>query len=263
MGRKISDYIISVVLALLISVPFYGQQSYDYSSTRPQRPATDKGKQKKEKKEPEVTYPLFNGISVGLDLWSLGNGLLGGNGTGSAVIVDVNLKHRYFPVIELGYAASDKWSDNGIHCQTQAPYFRLGMDYNVFYGKKHGHMLFVGVRYAVSSFNYDVNSPSISDPIYSEGLDNPHLPDDIWGGSVPYHHNDMKSTQHWGELNLGLRTRVWGNLYMGWSVRYRIRLKDTHSPYGSPWYVPGFGRYDSSNLGVIYAITYKLPYKKK
>ena len=78
MGRKISDYIISVVLALLISVPFYGQQSYDYSSTRPQRPATDKGKQKKEKKEPEVTYPLFNGISVGLDLWSLGNGPAGG-----------------------------------------------------------------------------------------------------------------------------------------------------------------------------------------
>ena len=92
------------------------------------------------------------------------------------------------------------------------------MDYNVFYGKKHGHMLFVGVRYAVSSFNYDVNSPSIGDPIYGEGLDNPHLPDDIWGGSVPYHHNDMKSTQHWGELiwacgPVSGETSTWGGPY--------------------------------------------------
>ncbi len=36
------------------------------------------------------------------------------------------------------------WSDKGIHYKTGAPYFRIGMDYNALYNKKHGNMILVG-----------------------------------------------------------------------------------------------------------------------
>ena len=32
------------------------------------------------------------------------------------------------------------------------------------------------------------------------------------------------------------------------------------SEYGNPWMVPGFGKYNSNNMGVTYSLIYKLPY---
>ena len=41
-------------------------------------------------------------------------------------------------------------------------------DYNALYNKKHGHMILVGLRYAATSFKYDVEALGISDPEYGE-----------------------------------------------------------------------------------------------
>mgnify|MGYP000621101876 CR=1 FL=1 len=37
------------------------------------------------------------------------------------------------------------------------------MDYNALYNKKHGHMILVGLRYAATSFKYDVEALGIND----------------------------------------------------------------------------------------------------
>ena len=71
-------------------------------------------KEKKDAKE-EVHYPLYNGMSVGLDLWGIGSSVFGGDFLSSEVAVDVNLKNRFFPIAELGYGSTDTWSDKGIH----------------------------------------------------------------------------------------------------------------------------------------------------
>lgn len=252
MERKILNCSISIALCLLTVFPLWAQNI----------PAPPKGnaikKEKKEKKE-EAEYPLYNGVSVGLELWGLGSSALGGDFRSSEVSVDVNLRNRFFPIFELGYGSTDSWGEKGIHYKSDAPYFRIGMDYNTLYRKKHGHMLLVGLRYGASSFKHDIAASKLDDPIYGDTVGNPNLEDDIWGGSMPYEHKGMKSFMQWAEFCVGIRAHVWKSLYMGWSLRFKFKLSATPDKYGDPWYVPGFGEYASNTMGVTYTITYKLP----
>lgn len=256
MERKILNYSISLLLCLLITVPLAAQQNYNSGTNGNQAQQA----KKKEKKKPEVECPLYNGTSVGLDLWGLGSKLLGSDNLSAEVIVDVDLKHRYFPTLELGYGTSDAWNDQGIHYKTGAPYFRIGADYNALYNKKHGHMILVGLRYGFTSFSYDVSALGVDDPIYGGSVGNPNLEDGIWGGSMPYNYSGMKGSMQWAEFNVGIRAHVSKQIYMGWSLRMRFKLSASSGQYGDPWYVPGFGKYGSKSTGIYYTITYKLPY---
>ncbi len=245
-------------LIFLLTLPAGAQVR---NSSRPNGSNTTGNQQKKkEKKEPEIVYPLYNGVSVGIDLWGLGSGLLGGDFTSSEVAVDVNLKHRYFPIIELGYGSTDTWNDHGTHYKSNAPYFRIGMDYNALYNKKHGHQLRVGVRYAASSFKYDVHALGIDDPVYGGVVGNPELDDEIWNGSLPFHYTGMKGSMSWAEFCVGIRANVWKSISMGWALRLKFKLSASPDEHGDPWYVPGFGKYGSSTMGVTYTLTYKLPW---
>ena len=121
MEQKILNYSISLAFCLLLSLPLQAQNS-DISAPPANTPPK---KEKKEAKE-EVHYPLYNGISVSVDLWGPGSKLFGSDFFSSEVAVDVNLKNRFFPIVELGYGNTDTWSDKGIHYKTGAPYFRIG-----------------------------------------------------------------------------------------------------------------------------------------
>ena len=260
MERKISSF--SIKLLLCLSVAFISTDTLlaQMISTSPPPSSLQKknAKQEKEDKD-EVHYPLYNGISVGVDLWGPASKLFGSDFLSMEIIADVNLRNRFFPTVELGYGSTDSWGENGIHYKSAAPYFRIGLDYNSFYKKKFKHKLLVGFRYGVSSFNYDIYSVGMNDPIYGESLENPNLTDDIWGGSVAYNHENLKCTMQWLEICAGIRAHIWKDLYMGWTVRYRFKLSASPSKYGDPWYVPGFGQYKDNNMGVTYSITYKLP----
>lgn len=263
MKEKISSCSISRILLLLcvvwISLPAGAQTTY---GTTPSSNRSTAGKEKKKKKEkaPEVTYPLWNGLSVGIDLWGLGSKVFGGDFVSSEIAVDADLKHRYFPVVELGYGGTDTWNEKGIHYKSHAPYVRVGMDYNTLYGKAHGHQLRVGLRYAATRFKYDVLSLSVDDPAYGGGIDNPLITDGIWGGTIPFDHKGMEGSMQWAELCVGIRAHVWQHLYMGWAMRFKFKLSGSPDAYGDPWYVPGFGKYGSNTLGITYTLTYKLPW---
>ena len=250
---RICNYFISLLCALLLGSASALAQ---YSGTRDTRPVATK----KEKKPAEIEYPWFNGVSVGLDLYGLGAGLFGSDFLSSEVVVDVDLKHRFFPTVELGYGTTDSWSDNGIHYKSGAPYFRVGVDYNALYKKKHGQMILVGLRYGYSSFSYDVKTLPFSDPVYGGNLDNPLLTDGIWGGSVPYDYSGQKGTMQWLELCAGIRAHVWKPIWMGLGLRFRLKVAESKSLHGDPWYVPGFGKYGGNTLGVQYTLIYKLPF---
>lgn len=257
MVRKTLNYFIfiSLLCALWLFFPLKGT-AQNYNNQRDTRPVATK----KEKKAAEIEYPLYNGVFVGIDLWGIGSGLLGGNMTSSEVVACVDLKHRFFPTVEVGYGKTDEWSDDGIHYKSGAPYFRIGMDYNALYKKKHGHMILVGLRYGFSRFNYDIGSYELNDPIYGGPPMNPNISDDIWGGSVLYQHPGMKGSMQWLEVGVGIRTRVWRALYMGWGIKYHFKLSESKGRFGDPWYVPGFGKYGNNALGVQYTIMYKLPF---
>lgn len=255
MERKILNYSISLVLCLLMSFPLWAQQN---TSAPPRNNSAQKEKQEKKKVVPQK--PLYNGVSVGVELWGLANSMLGGDFLSSEISADVNLRNRFFPTLELGYGTTDTWSDKGIHYESSAPYFRFGIDYNALYNKQHGNMLLVGLRYGATSFKYDVEALGLKDPIYGGMVGNPNLEDGIWGGSLPYNYKGMKGSMQWAEFCVGIRAHIWQALYMGWSLRFKFKLSATTDEHGDPWYVPGFGKYGSNTMGITYTITYKLPF---
>ena len=202
---------------------------------------------KEEEEKPKTE--LYQGVFVGLDVFGFLNQALGSDTKSAEASVEVNLLNRFFPVVEVGYAAIEtSGEDTDIFYKSSAPYFRIGMNYNVFYKKPHlpGQLL-VGLRYGYSSFEYDVNAPALTDP--------------NWGHtSVPFAYEGVKSNASWVEVCAGLKTQVYKGFYMGFTVRYRSRLSQKVHENSEPYYIPGFGKNGSTNVGLTYNLIYKLPF---
>ncbi len=184
---------------------------------------------------------LFRGFAVSVDLIGPLQLMVSDYGQYEAA-VRLNLKDKYFPIVELGYGKGEH--DDGVtflHYKTSAPYVKIGIDFNVLKNKHDIYRLYAGARYAFTSFKYDLYHPDITDP--------------VWGGTAHYEARDIKSNYHWFEAVFGVDAKIWGPVHLGWSIRYRSRLSYKQSTYGDPWYVPGFGKSDSSNLGGTFNVS--------
>lgn len=204
-------------------------------------------KQSNETSLPE--QPLFQGIYVGADVFGLLNKALGSDITSTEASVEVNLKNKFFPVAEIGYGSIDTTDDEtDIYYKASAPYFRVGLNYNIFHKKPHLPGFFtVGLRYGFTSFSYDVQAPDLVDP--------------NWGNTVaPISYEGVKTNVSWAELVVGLKANVYKSFYMGFTVRYRARLSQKKHENSEPYYVPGFGKNSSNNFGITYNLIYRLPF---
>lgn len=51
------------------------------------------------------------------------------------------------------------------------------------------------------------------------------MKDPTWGfPEIPFSYDGIKTTVTWAELLAGIKVNVYKNFYMGWSLRYRIRM---------------------------------------
>jgi len=189
------------------------------------------------------TIPFYRGVAVSFDLVGAAEKTLGSYGQYEGA-VRVNLKDKYFPIIELGLGTADEEDvSTRLHYKTSAPYGRIGVDFNVIKNKHDDYRLYVGGRYAFTSFKYDIFSPGLTDP--------------VWGDHVDYNYPDNKGTYHWLEFVGGIDAKIWKFFRLGWSVRYKRRLFHTEQEIGEPWYVPGFGKVSNSNLGATFNIIFE------
>ncbi len=238
MRKKISEYIsLSLILSSLFLL-------HPLAGNGQARKAT--AKEKTEEKE----VPLYQGTSVGVEIAGLGSYLLGSDILSSEIAVQANFKNRFLPVVEVGYGKADAINNgNDLHYKTSSPYFRIGMDYNVFHKKTHlpGY-LYAGLRYGMSSFSYDVSGPDMTDPNYGGEI------------TVPYSYSGIKSTASWVEAVVGLKVKIYKSFCMGWSVRYKKRISVTEHENSIPWYVPGFGKNAGSSFNLMYNLIYNLPF---
>lgn len=222
--ENISTYISSIAVSLLLLI---------LPST-----AAAKGNDDAAKND---SLPLFRGVAVSVDLVGPVQLLLGDYGQYEAS-VRVNLKDRYFPVVELGYGTADHTDDvTDITYKTSAPYAKIGVDFNLLKNKHDIYKLFAGVRYAFTSFKYDLSHPGMTDP--------------VWGDIAPYKANGVKCSYQWFEAVIGVDAKIWGPIHLGWSLRYRSRLSFDDGDLGNSWYVPGFGKTGSSNIGGTFNVT--------
>lgn len=187
------------------------------------------------------SVPWFNGFAVSVDLVGPLQMALGDYGQYEAAL-RLNLKDRFFPIIELGYGRASHDDDvSFISYRSKAPYGRIGLDYNLLKNKHDQYRLYGGVRYAFTSFKFDVWRSEMEDK--------------IWGGMVDYSAYGVKCSQHWAEFVMGVDAKIWGPLHLGWSVRFRRRIVIDKGNMGNVWYVPGYGLSDTSNLGGTFNVS--------
>lgn len=179
--------------------------------------------------------PLFNGLAVSVDLVGPVQMMTGDYGQYEAAL-RINLRDKYFPVVELGIGHSDYEDDvTQISYKTNAPYAKIGIDFNLLKNKHDIYRLYAGLRYAFTSFEYDLSHPGVSDP--------------VWGNTAEYSVAGVKCSYHWAEALIGVDAKIWGPLHLGWSLRYRSRISYNDGSFGNSWYVPGFGKSGSSAIG--------------
>lgn len=223
--RNIYTYISSIAISLLLALA----------------PVTTAGAANDEQKAGNDSVPLFRGFAVSVDLVGPLQMMLGDYGQYEAAL-RINLKDKYFPIVELGIGKADHVNDvTDISYKTSAPYAKIGVDFNLLKNKHDIYRLFAGARYAFTSFKYDLSYPGMTDP--------------VWGNTAPFGANGVKCSYQWIEAVVGVDAKMWGPIHLGWSVRYRSRLSYNDGPLGNSWYVPGFGTSNGSNIGGTFNIT--------
>lgn len=179
--------------------------------------------------------PVFGGVAVSADVVGLFMKVANSRFSNMEAAARLNFREKYFPIVELGIGDCTKeGGENESRFSTTAPYFRVGMDYN-FNKKMNGNRMFGGIRYGFSRYNYDYENPDFQDP--------------VWGDEIPLYLKSMKGRNQWLELVVGVETRLWSIVRLGWDLRYKARLAQKVSDYGEPWYVPGYGRNVAPTFG--------------
>ena len=187
------------------------------------------------------SIPMFRGFSVSFDLVGPAMLALSDYGTYEGAL-RLNLHDEWFPIVELGLGRANHKQDEvtGITYKTSAPFFRIGMDWNILKNKHAANRMYAGFRYAFTSYKADIIREN--------------LPDPVWQSETGFGVDDMKCSQHWLEAVLGIDAKIFGPLHLGWNVRYKRRLHHSDVPIGNSWYVPGFGKYDSDNLSANFNV---------
>ena len=188
------------------------------------------------------SIPFFRGFSVSFDL--VGAAMIALSDRGEyAGAARVNLHDQWFPTFEMGIGRANHDQDEvtRLTYKTTAPFYRIGMDWNLM-KKKHGpNRVYAGFRYAFTNYKVDI----IRD----------NLPDPYWLTDAGFGIRDMSCSQHWLEAVFGIDAQIWGPFHLGWMVRYKRRVAHADDISGNTWYVPGFGINDndvfSANFNVI------------
>lgn len=192
----------------------------------------------------EDSVAFFRGVAVSADMVGLIQQAFSSYGQYEAAL-RINLRDRYFPVFELGYGVAD--ADNpttNLNYKTKAPYWKAGLDFNIAKHKHDAYRIYVGARYAMTYYKFDVWGTNLKDP--------------IWGEDITYNAKGVKANYHWLEGLFGVDAKIAGPLRLGWSVRYRYRIAHNDGNIGNTWYVPGYGKQGGTRLGGTFNVIFEI-----
>lgn len=211
--------------------------------------AQDNKNSKGQKEDDTEKTVIYRGTYASLDLLNPAMSLLGTKYLQGEVAVDVNLKNMFFPVAEIGYGNVSYKNDQGLTYKSRAPYFRVGLNYNVMAKKGTESHFYIGLRYGLSSFNYDITSQGLTDP--------------VWPGEIDFNRSGKNAFAQWIELVAGVRVQIVRNFMMGWSVRLRREVSKSVFDDHEPWYIPGYGYSGTTSIGATYSLIYKFNIKSQ
>lgn len=174
------------------------------------------------------SIPVFRGFAVSFDL--VGAAMMQFSDYGQYEgALRVNIHDEWFPIAEIGYGKADHERDEvtGITYRTKAPYFRIGIDKNLLNDKHGPYRLYAGLRYGFTSYKVDLEHENFKDP--------------AWQWDTGFGVKDEPCKNHWLEVVMGVDAKIYGPLHLGWSIRFKRRIKHDEGRIGRTWYIPGYG----------------------
>ena len=194
-------------------------------------------------------YPLYDGISVGVNFADLIMRMAGQRYMNFDVWADVSLHNWFFPVLEAGIGVADSSPKNANFTYRTSPsfYCKLGINYNFLYKSNPDYQLYLGLRGGFSSFSYDVRNINVAD--------------DYWHESTSFDMNGLKATALYGEALIGLKVKIYKRFFMGWNIRYHFKFHVASKSTSEPWFIPGYGA--SSPISFSLSAIYTLPGAKR
>lgn len=192
-------------------------------------------------------YIRMKGIRLGMDLtrpfqdlWTKGNRY------GTEFSADIELWPNLFPVFESGVDVM-KIKTDLVDYKSTGSYSRIGMDYNFLQAenKNDKNILYAGLRYGFVLAKQEVNQYRV---------------DSYWGPATG-HFGSHNYFAHWGEILFGIKGEILNNLYMGWTIRGKVKLNNKELGMPPAYFIPGYGRADKGfNLDFTYSVYYNIPW---
>ncbi|MCO5723765.1 DUF6048 family protein [Robiginitalea marina] len=210
------------------------------------------------------------GLRVGVDLSRPLISALNDQYQGIEITGDFRIGQRLFLAAELGNESRtvEELLDNEPKVNvltlydftSSGSYAKVGVDYNTYenwYGMNNS--LFVGARYAFSTFTKTLNNYSLYDSNRywtPEGF--------VPGSEALGEYSGLNAS--WLELVLGAKAELFANFYLGASVRLGVLITNKESEVMSNLWIPGFNRKTDGSrfgLGFNYTLSYFLPLYRK
>ncbi|MCM1482762.1 MAG: DUF6048 family protein [Muribaculaceae bacterium] len=195
---------------------------------------------------PKMIFPLLHAVSVGVNIWDPVMRMLGQHYGLIDFYGELSLHNRYKPVVELGLGMCNETPDgmNFTYKSKLAPYFKVGINYNIFYNSNPDYQLLFGLRYGLSFFSYEVTDITSTN--------------DYWGSEPAFSIPSQSTNAGYFEICAGIKVKIVKNLSMGWTFRYHTIVHEGQTPMGQPMYIPGYGKRGNSLTG-SFSIIYTIP----
>lgn len=195
------------------------------------------------------------GLRLGIDIYKLTRNFYDKNYKGVEFVGDYRWNKRYYLAAELGLE-NKTTEDSRLTFTTQGTYLKAGFDYNAYDNwLDMENILSIGLRYGFSTFNQELNSYRVYNTSQYFNETAPIIVDRKY---------DLL-TASWIEVVAGVKTKVFNNVFVGFSLRLNTLVTNQIPDDFDNLYIPGFNRTYNGSFGVgfNYTITYFIPIFKK
>jgi hypothetical protein len=196
------------------------------------------------------------GLRVGIDLYRTTRAFYDDNYKGLEVVGDFRITKKIYLAAELGNE-NKTVVDDRLDFTSRGSYLKFGADYNFYQNwLEMDNQIFIGMRYAFSTFSQELNAFKIYTP-------HPFYGESQW---IPSGDKFNGLTAQWVEIVVGFKAELLNNLYGGISLRLNRMISQNQPASFENLFVPGFNRTYSGTIGTgfNYTLTYSVPiYKKK
>lgn len=194
------------------------------------------------KVSPASPWPIYNGVTVGFNFFDLAMKIAKQSYTSLDFNAAVSIRNWIFPTLEAGLGFSNTREDGTslVYRTHPSPYIKIGLDYNFLYKGTPDYIAGIGVRCGWARPSYEITGGTTTSS--------------YWDQTSEFNIYNQSVNAWFGEALATVKVKIWQRLSLGWSIRYRFKMKIPDASHSTPWFIPGYG--GNSPLTATFSIMY-------